>query len=123
MTKNGYTRRSQCTILVPGSFSEVQMMRGQTVRAVIFVAILSLLAADISVGCGANAYVYGPVEQKYTKAPDEFDGQIMVAGQTYLVPGSFFAKVSVGDTVRYNGHVWSIVKYADGRPVPAQSTP
>jgi hypothetical protein len=99
------------------------MMRGQTVRAVIFVAILSLLAADISVGCGANAYVYGPVEQKYTKNPDDYEGQIMVSGQTYLVPPGFFARVSVGDTVKYNGHVWTIVKRADGTPVPAQSAP
>ncbi|MHB8732364.1 MAG: hypothetical protein ACYDAB_11315 [bacterium] len=99
------------------------MMRGQTVRAVIFVAILSLLAADISVGCGKNAYVYGPVEQKYVKNRDEFDPQIMVGGQTYLVPVTFFDAISVGDTVKYNGTKWSIVKTSDGRPVPAQYAP
>ena len=98
-------------------------MRGQTVRAIVFVAILSLLAADISVGCGANAYVYGPVEQKYTKTPDEFDGQIMVSGQTYLVPTAFFDAIRVGDTVKYNGRKWAIVKRADGSPVPAQWAP
>ncbi len=99
------------------------MMRGQTVRAVIFVAILALLAADISVGCGANAYVYGPVEQKYVKNPDDFDGLIMVQGQTYQVPGTFYAAISIGDTVKYNGRKWSIVKYSDGRPVPAEWQP
>ena len=99
------------------------MMRGQAVRAVIFVAILSLLAADISVGCGANQYVFGPVEQKYVKEPDEYDGQIMVQGQTYLVPSTFYSAISVGDTVKFNGHKWSIVKTADGRPVPAQWQP
>jgi len=99
------------------------MMRGQTVKAIIFVAILALLAADVSIGCGKNAYVYGPVEQMYTKGPDDYDRQIMVNGQTYLVSPSFFSQISVGDTVKYNGSKWSIVKYADGRPVPAQSSP
>jgi len=99
------------------------MMRGQTVRAVIFVAILSLLAADLSVGCGRNAYVYGPVEQKYTTGSDEGDRLIMIQGQTYLVPPAFYTVISVGDTVKYNGTKWSIIKYADGRPVPAQYAP
>ena len=99
------------------------MMRGQTVRAIVFVALLALLAADISVGCGGNAYVYGPVEQKYVKNPDDYEGLIMVQGQTYQVQPSFFAAVSVGDTVKYNGRKWSIVKTTDGRPVPAEWQP
>jgi|SRR5215469_2228325 len=98
------------------------MMQGQTVRAVVFVAILSLLAADVSVGCGANAYVYGPVEQKYTTGSDEGEKLILIGGQTYQVPPTFFAEVSVGDTVKYNGRVWTVVKRA-GAPVPSQSTP
>lgn len=99
------------------------MMRGQAVRAVIFVAILSLLAADLSIGCGANAYVFGPVEQKYVKNPDDYDGLIMVQGQTYQVPRTFYTVIAVGDTVKYNGRKWSIVKTGDGRPVPAQWQP
>ena len=99
------------------------MMRGQTVRAVVFVAILSLLAADISVGCGRNAYVYGPVEQKYTTGSDESEKLILIGGQTYQVLPTFFAEVSVGDTVKFNGRVWSVVKRANGAPVPGQSTP
>lgn len=98
-------------------------MRGQTVRAIVFVAILSLLAADVSVGCGANTYVFGPVEQKYSKNPDDYERLIMVQGKTYQVPPSFFAAVSLGDTVKYNGRKWAIVKTADGRPVPAEWAP
>ena len=99
------------------------MMRGQTVRAVIFVALLSLLAADVSVGCGREAYVYGPVEQKYTTGSDESEKLILVGGQTYQVPPTFFMEISVGDTIKYNGRKWSIVKRSDGRPVPAQWQP
>lgn len=99
------------------------MMRGQTVRAVIFVAILSLLAADISVGCGRDQYVYGPVEQKYTTGSDESEKLILVGGQTYQVPPTFYALISVGDTVKYNGRAWSVVKRGNGAPVPGQTTP
>lgn len=99
-------------------------MRGQTVKAIIFVAILSLLAADISVGCGRTTYVYGPVEQKYvTSENKDPDKLIMISGQTYLVPPSFFAAIEVGDTVKYNGKKWAIIKRADGSPVPAQWAP
>ncbi len=98
-------------------------MRGQTARVLLFVALLSLLAADFSVGCGAHAYVYGPVEQKYNSGAGEVDKLIMVGGQTYQVPATFYSVISVGDTVKYNGTKWAIVKTADGRPVPAQYAP
>jgi hypothetical protein len=97
------------------------MMRGQAARALLFVALLSLLAADVSVGCG-NAYVYGPVEQKYSSNAQEADSMILVGGQTYLVPQYFYSQLQVGDIVRFNGRAWSIVKKADGT-VPAQSAP
>ena len=98
------------------------MMRGKTARTLLFVAMLALLGAQIDVGCGKNAYVYGPVEQKFAGQRDEVDKLIMVNGQTYLVPPTFFAQISVGDTVKFNGSTWSVVKKADGT-VPAQSTP
>ena len=98
------------------------MMRGQTANVLVFVALLSLLAADISVGCGKNAYVYGPVEQKYATGQDELDRTVLISGQTYLVPPYFFNQIQVGDIVKFNGSKWSIVKKADGT-VPAQSSP
>ena len=98
-------------------------MRGQAARALLFVALLSVLAADVTVGCGAHAYVYGPVEQKYVTGADEVDKLIMVGGQTYQVPATFYSVISVGDTVKYNGTKWTIVKTADGRPLPAQYAP
>lgn len=98
-------------------------MRGQAARVLLFVALLSVLAADISVGCGSKAYVFGPVEQKYSTGADDADRMIMVGGQTYLVPPPFYSAISVGDTVKYNGSKWAIVKTADGRPVPAQYAP
>jgi hypothetical protein len=95
-------------------------MRGRTVTVLFFVAILSLLAADFSVGCGSQAYVYGPVSQKFNTSQQEENKFIEINGQTYEVPPSFFYAVQVGDTVRFNGHEWSIVKKANA-PKPVTS--
>lgn len=99
-------------------------MQGRTVRVLLFVAILSLLAADVSVGCGAKAYVYGPVTQKFSTSIQE-DHLILVNGQSYSVPYDFFQRVQVGDTVRFNGSVWSIVSKGNGpeQPAPGQPAP
>jgi hypothetical protein len=96
-------------------------MRGRTVTVLFFVAILSLLAADFSIGCGSQAYVYGPVSQKFVTSSNETDKYIEINGQTYSVPWSFFNDVQVGDTVRFNGKQWSIVKRADAPAKPVTS--
>jgi len=98
------------------------MIRGRTVTTLLFVALLSLLAADISVGCGSQAYVYGPVTQKYSPVPSEPNAQILINGQAYEVPMSFYNKVQVGDVVRFNGRVWSVVQQR-GVPVTPTSLP
>ena len=98
------------------------MMRGQTAKVLVFVVLLSFLAADMSVGCGRAAYVFGQVEQKFSPTSQETDRLVMISGQTYLVPPLFFSQIDVGDTVKFNGSKWSIVKKADGT-VPAQSSP
>jgi hypothetical protein len=100
----------------------MQMNRGRTVTTLVFVALLSLLAADISVGCGAQAYVYGPVSQKYSPVPSEPNAQILISGQAYEVPMSFYNQVQVGDVVRFNGRAWSIVQ-RHGVPVTPTSLP
>ncbi len=82
-------------------------MRTRTVKALFFVALLSVFAADIEVGCGQE-YVYGPVSQKLTGTEQAY--LIMVNGTPYEVPPPFFLRVQVGDTVRFNGKEWSIVK-------------
>ena len=97
-------------------------MRGRTLTALLFVAILSLLAADMTVGCGSQAYVYGPVSQKFDVSGQETDRLIEINGQTYVVPHYFYAIVEVGDTVRFNGRQWSIVKHA-GAPVQPATSP
>jgi hypothetical protein len=97
-------------------------MRGRTVTALFFVAILSLLAADISVGCGSQAYVYGPVSQKFATSSQEANKFIEINGQMYEVPVDFYNAVEVGDTVRFNGKQWAVVKKA-GAPVTPATTP
>lgn len=104
--------------------ANLNLTQGRTLKVLVFVAVLSLLAADISVGCGKGAYVYGPVEQKFVTSSNEPDRTILISGQPYDVPRYFYDIVSIGDWVRFNGRTWSIVKRADGSvPPKVQSIP
>jgi len=94
---------------------------GQTVKVFFLVAILSVFAADISVGCG-QGYVYGIVNQKLSNQSGEPDRQLVVNSEIFNVPVSFYNEVQVGDTVRFNGRDWTIVKRATA-PAPASSSP
>ncbi len=104
-----------------GGLSEVRMIRGQTVKAFFLVAILSVFAADISVGCG-QGYVYGIVNQKISNQSGGPDRQLVINSETYDVPVSFYNVVQVGDAVRFTGGNWTIVKRATAPP-PASSSP
>ncbi len=99
-------------------------MKLRTLQALMFVLVLSLLAADFSVGCG-QGYVYGPVTQKFTRGGDSGDTWLIaVSGTPYEVPLGFYTKVELGDTVKYTGKQWQIIKTARGEtPAPQPSTP
>jgi len=89
----------------------------------LFIAVLSVLIADISVGCGGGDYVYGPVSQKM-QANDSY--KVVVNGNPYEVPAEFYYRVQLGDNVRFNGKEWSIVKPGETNVpanVPAPATP
>lgn len=92
-------------------------MRSRMFKALLFVAVLSVFAADFAVGCG-QGYVYGPVSQKLNTGGDAGDHLIEVNGTAYDVPIAFFNQVRVGDTVKFNGREWTIVK-----PGPTTTTP
>ncbi len=96
-------------------------MRGRTVSMFFLIAILSLFAADISVGCG-QGYVYGIVNQKLSAQSGETDRQIVVNAEIFAVPMSFYNEVQVGDTVRFSGRDWTIVKRATA-PAPPPASP
>ena len=91
-------------------------MRVRTIQALLFVLMLSALAADVSVGCG-QGYVYGPVTQKFSSSGDR-GALIAVNGQTFEVPDGFWQQVQVGDTVRYSHGQWEIVRTAN-QPAPS----
>jgi hypothetical protein len=96
-------------------------MKIRTVQAILFVLVLSLFAADFSLGCG-KGFVYGPVTQKFRRGGD--DGStflIAVSGTPYEVPQTFWFNVQLGDTVKYTGKQWLLVKTAKGE-TPAPST-
>lgn len=94
-------------------------MRRGTFQALVLVAMLSLLAADMTIGCG-QGYVYGVVEQKVVGPMGDqgADKEISINGRTYDVPPSFYNEVRVGDTVRFNGKNWAVVKRGDPQAPP-----
>lgn len=88
-------------------------MRNQTVIALLFVAVLAVLTADFTVGCG-QGYVHGQVTQKYTGGQGTY--LIAVNGKPYAVPQTFYDSVQVGEMVRFDGKEWSVEK--PGQPSP-----
>ena len=98
-------------------------MRARTLTVLFVVGLLSVLAADVTVGCGGQDYVYGSVTQKIN-AGHEQNNTIMVNGSPFEVPLDFFEQVQVGDMVRFNGKEWSIVKPGQSSaPAPYQPAP
>ena len=99
-------------------------MKIGTVRAVLFVLALSAFAADITLGCG-QGFVYGPVTQKYHVGADADEYIIAVNDTPYSVPQSFYNQVGLGDTVKYTGKQWVLVKTARGTTpkTPGTTTP
>jgi hypothetical protein len=88
-------------------------MRPRTLQALLFVLVLSVFAADFTVGCG-QGYVYGPVTQKFHTGGDSEAWNIAVNGTPYTVPLEFYDRVHLGDTVKFAGSHWEIVKTASG---------
>jgi len=87
--------------------------------ALIFVLALSVFAADITIGCG-QPYVYGPVVQKYARTGENDVWRLQVGSEIWSVPEDFYYKVSLGDTVKFDGKTWSIVMLANGTVPPGQ---
>ena len=97
-------------------------MRVRALTVLFLVGLLSVFAADFTVGCGPE-YVYGSVTQKINAGHDQ-NNTIMVNGSPFEVPLSFYERVQVGDMVRFNGKEWSIVKPGESSvPAPYQSVP
>jgi hypothetical protein len=95
-------------------------MRNQTIMAFLFIAVLSVFVADVTVGCG-QGYVHGAVTQKYTSSQGTY--LIAVNGTPYEVPVDFYNQVRLGDMVRYNGKEWSIDKPGENVPnIPPSTT-
>lgn len=90
-------------------------VRAAGLPALVFVVALSMLAADVTVGC-SQGYVSGVVTQKFTGGHDGGAYEIAVDGSPYEVPMSFWLTVHVGDAVRYTGTEWQIVKRSIGAP-------
>lgn|GEM_PF-935004 len=86
--------------------------------AVGFLLALSVFAADFTVGCGQR-YVYGIVSAKYPATGDNQSWTIQVVDEWYTVPENFYYETQVGDTVKFDGRDWTIVKSA-GTTLPGK---
>lgn len=75
----------------------------------IVVVLLSLRVAGATAGYGPG-YVFGTVTQKFTGGHDGGEYEVAVDGAPYEVPMTFWLSVQVGDTVRYTGAEWQVVK-------------
>ena len=101
-------------------------MSVRVVTALVFVLALSMLAADISVGCAGKGYVYGVVQAKFAGTGDNDMSVLQIASESYTVPAGFYSEVQVGDLVRFDGKTWTIVKSAPttfGNQTPAGTPP
>jgi hypothetical protein len=83
---------------------------------VLLLVVLVTVAAQTQ-GCnpfaGGDETIIGYVEQKFA-APDLEGGgprpTIMIDGREYVVPWKFYRVVSIGDIVKREKGIWSIVK-------------
>lgn len=64
-------------------------------------------------GPGGGPTVIGRVEEKYDRAADP-QHVLVINGTEYAVPQDFFTRVGVGDLVKRQGGIWTIVRR--GRP-------
>jgi len=80
--------------------------------ALVFVLALSAFAADVSIGCGSQ-YVYGVVWGKYPATGENNAWMIQVVNEWYSVPEDFYYRAEIGDTVKFDGKDWTIVKTPD----------
>ncbi len=65
-----------------------------------------------SVGSGKPAVVIGWVDEKRTDPRETVPWLVVINSQGYGVPYAFWRQVSIGDLVKYDGEVWTIVRKA-----------
>jgi hypothetical protein len=84
-------------------------------KGLLLVALLATTLAQVFPSCdgggGGGPRVIGWVEAKYARAVDP-QYVIVINGIEYAVPDDFFFRVEVGDLVKYEGGVWTIVRRA-----------
>lgn len=87
----------------------------------VLLAVALLSVAQILPSCGGNpegSTVIGWVE---AKGYDRFAGgyTVTILSEDYEVPWAFFQEVKVGDLVKWDGKVWTILKKASLRGLTA----
>ncbi len=76
--------------------------------------VLFMSVAQVLPGCGGDqgggAELVGWVEEKRHTAADRW--VVLINGLEYPVPYPFYRNVEVGDLVKWDGQVWTIVRKA-----------
>ncbi|MDR7426437.1 MAG: hypothetical protein QN152_13280 [Armatimonadota bacterium] len=83
-------------------------------KGLLLVALVATTLAQVLPSCdggGGGPKVIGWVEAKYARAADP-QYVVVINGIEYAVPDDFFFKVEVGDLVKYEGGVWTIIRRA-----------
>ncbi len=65
-----------------------------------------------TVGSGKPALVIGWVDEKRTDPQETIPWLIVINSRGYGVPYSFWRQVGIGDLVKYDGEIWTIVRKA-----------
>lgn len=82
------------------------------IKAILLVVVLASVAQILpSCGDSEQQTVIGWVEAKHAQASG--DGYVIVINNVdYQVPGYFWNEVKIGDLVKWDGKVWTIVRKA-----------
>ena len=82
-------------------------------KAVLLLVLMTTTVAQILPSCGGRPggepTVIGWVEAKYSRASDP-QHVVVINGIEYPVPEDFFLTVEVGDLVKNEGGVWTIIR-------------
>jgi len=87
----------------------------------VFLTVVLLSVAQIVPSCGDNQQAGTVIGWVEAKGYDRWSGDysITILAQEYQVDWAFFQEVKVGDLVKWDGKVWTILKKASLRALTA----
>ncbi len=81
-------------------------------KALLLTVLLATTVAQVLPSCGRSVTVIGWVEAKYVRPIQDEPYILEINNVEYTVPYEFWSEVRVGDLVKFENGVWTIVKKA-----------